>query len=219
MIAAVIAMVMMIVLVDQVVWRPIVAWSQRFKVEDVAGAVEPKSWVLDLVRRSSGCRSCWRLFDPSEPIADRRPASSRGRAAPRTARPVRAAAVANVRRPGGRNSRSWRGAAGGDRLGRLVDRASCCVELPLDRSVDHEDWRTVLLALGASFLRTTTAVLLGAAWTLPVGHSHRPLAALVGAAAAGDPGRRQLSRADAVSPGDGPAVGSCESISTSAARR
>jgi NitT/TauT family transport system permease protein len=47
--------------------------------------------------------------------------------------------------------------------------ASLLVALPIYDSSGHGDWRTVLLALGASFLRTTTAVLLGAAWTLPVG--------------------------------------------------
>jgi NitT/TauT family transport system permease protein len=43
------------------------------------------------------------------------------------------------------------------------------VGLPLIDSSRQDDWRTVLLALGASFLRTTCAVLLGAAWTLPAG--------------------------------------------------
>src|ERR1700722_1755783 len=41
MIADVIAMVLMILFADQVVGRPLVAWSQRFKVEAVSGAVEP----------------------------------------------------------------------------------------------------------------------------------------------------------------------------------
>jgi NitT/TauT family transport system permease protein len=44
MFAGVIAMMLMIIFADQVVWRPIVAWSQRFKMDDVAGIVEPKSW-------------------------------------------------------------------------------------------------------------------------------------------------------------------------------
>ncbi|HZK82306.1 MAG TPA: ABC transporter permease subunit, partial [Humisphaera sp.] len=34
---------------------------------------------------------------------------------------------------------------------------------------EHEDWIAVALALLASFVRTTTAVALGAAWALPVG--------------------------------------------------
>ena len=56
MIGGVVAMVLMIVFADQVVWRPLAAWSQKFKVEDVAAVVEPHSWVLDLARRSTWLR-------------------------------------------------------------------------------------------------------------------------------------------------------------------
>ena len=51
-VGAVIAMVLMIVFLDQLVWRPIVAWSERFKLEDTAGTDAPKSWVMTLFRRS-----------------------------------------------------------------------------------------------------------------------------------------------------------------------
>ena len=66
MIGGVVAMVLMIVFADQVVWRPLVAWSQRFKVEDVAAAVEPNSWVLDLARRSTRLRQVLSMFDTSQ---------------------------------------------------------------------------------------------------------------------------------------------------------
>src|SRR5580658_168156 len=52
MIAGVIAMILVIVLCDQIVWRPIVAWSERFKLEDTSSAEQPHSWVLQLLRRS-----------------------------------------------------------------------------------------------------------------------------------------------------------------------
>ena len=42
-------------------------------------------------------------------------------------------------------------------------------ELSFVSSSGRDDWRGVFEALGASFLRTSTAVLLGAAWTLPAG--------------------------------------------------
>src|SRR5262245_38086740 len=41
MVSAVIAMVAMIVIVDQLFWRPLVAWSDRFKLEEIGGAVPP----------------------------------------------------------------------------------------------------------------------------------------------------------------------------------
>ncbi len=49
---AVVAMGVVIVLYDQLVFRPIVAWSDKFRVELVAAQAQPKSWVLDLVRRA-----------------------------------------------------------------------------------------------------------------------------------------------------------------------
>jgi NitT/TauT family transport system permease protein len=52
MIWAVLAMVLMIVFLDQVLWRPVVVWAQRFRVEDVAQGEAPRSWLLRLLRRS-----------------------------------------------------------------------------------------------------------------------------------------------------------------------
>ncbi len=49
---AVLAMGVVIVLYDQLLFRPIVAWSDKFRVELVAAQAQPKSWVLDLIRRA-----------------------------------------------------------------------------------------------------------------------------------------------------------------------
>ena len=49
---AIVVMIAMIVLVDQLFWRPIVAWSQKFKFEQSDAAEEPTSAVLDLLRHS-----------------------------------------------------------------------------------------------------------------------------------------------------------------------
>ena len=46
------AMVLMIVLMNQMVWRPLTVWAQRFKVEDVAAAHAEESRLLDVLRRS-----------------------------------------------------------------------------------------------------------------------------------------------------------------------
>jgi len=45
------AMIAVIVLLDQLVWRPVIAWSDKFKFETVEG-MPPKSFVLTLLRRS-----------------------------------------------------------------------------------------------------------------------------------------------------------------------
>ncbi|HTR81512.1 MAG TPA: ABC transporter permease subunit [Bacteroidota bacterium] len=49
---AIIAMTTMIVLVDQVFWRPIVAWAQKYKFEDTEASEVEGSFVLDLMRQS-----------------------------------------------------------------------------------------------------------------------------------------------------------------------
>jgi NitT/TauT family transport system permease protein len=166
MIAAVIAMVMMIVFVDQVVWRPLVCWSQRFKVEDVASSSEPKSWVLNLIRRSAPLRDFLQFADSSRhslvmagfqsPVGRHMSLGSADRAA---VLPVIRAIARYVLLGGLAVLVAW----GGWSLVRLL------TELPLFDPSSHNDWRTVFEALGASFVRTMTAVTLGAAWTLPVG--------------------------------------------------
>jgi NitT/TauT family transport system permease protein len=50
----VITMVAVIVLLDQFVWRPVIAWAEKFKIEQVTSADVPRSWVLDLIRHSQG---------------------------------------------------------------------------------------------------------------------------------------------------------------------
>src|SRR5262249_32918605 len=52
MIYAIIAMTLMIVLVDQLLWRPIVVWAQKFRVEEGGQAEAMTSWFLDLLNRS-----------------------------------------------------------------------------------------------------------------------------------------------------------------------
>src|ERR1700758_1464056 len=47
-------MVAVIVLLDQLVWRPVIAWAEKFKVEQVESTDAPRSWVLNLVQHSSG---------------------------------------------------------------------------------------------------------------------------------------------------------------------
>lgn len=48
----IVAMMLLIVVIDQLFWRPIVAWSQKFKM-DLSGADDaPQSWFLKILRRS-----------------------------------------------------------------------------------------------------------------------------------------------------------------------
>jgi NitT/TauT family transport system permease protein len=46
------AMLVVILLYDQLLFRPLVAWADRFRFEQQAGVFPPRSWVLDVMRRS-----------------------------------------------------------------------------------------------------------------------------------------------------------------------
>ena len=49
---AVLAMGVLILLYDQLLFRPIVAWADKFRVEMTASADRPQSWLYDLLRRT-----------------------------------------------------------------------------------------------------------------------------------------------------------------------
>ncbi len=49
---AVFAMVSMIIVLDQLLWRPVVVWAQKFRVEEGGSQEEATSWFLDWLRRS-----------------------------------------------------------------------------------------------------------------------------------------------------------------------
>ncbi len=46
------AMLIVILLYDQLLFRPLVAWADRFRFEQQAGVLPPRSWVLDVLRHS-----------------------------------------------------------------------------------------------------------------------------------------------------------------------
>jgi len=45
-------MLVVILLYDQLLFRPLVAWADRFRFQQEAGALPPRSWVLNVLRRS-----------------------------------------------------------------------------------------------------------------------------------------------------------------------
>ena len=77
MIAAVVAMVVMIVALDQFLWRPVVVWSQKFRVEDSASEDTATSWFIDLLRQSD-IVDCFRaLYERIRVRIDARPKRQR----------------------------------------------------------------------------------------------------------------------------------------------
>jgi len=49
---AILTMLVVILIYDQLLFRPLVAWADRFRFEQEPGALVPHSWVLDVLRRS-----------------------------------------------------------------------------------------------------------------------------------------------------------------------
>lgn len=147
--AAAVAMIVMIVAVDQLVWRPALAWAQKFKLEESEASEGATSWALDLLRRS-------RVIPWAEERA--------GRLFARLER----------RRPTGPSSDA--SALAGRGLGTAVGIGVGLLAVwgalhlaTLLMALRRADWLRLSGALGLTFLRTAAALGLGALWTVPVG--------------------------------------------------
>jgi len=55
------AMVALIVLLDQILWRPVVVWAQRFRLDESGRREELSSWFLDWMKRSALLEALRRL--------------------------------------------------------------------------------------------------------------------------------------------------------------
>jgi NitT/TauT family transport system permease protein len=54
---AILAMLFVIIAYDQLLFRPIVAWADKFRFEQIASGEAPTSWMLDLFRRTRALRA------------------------------------------------------------------------------------------------------------------------------------------------------------------
>jgi len=54
---AILAMSVTILIYDQLLFRPMVAWADKFRYEQTAAAIVPRSWIVDLFRRTSVLRT------------------------------------------------------------------------------------------------------------------------------------------------------------------
>jgi NitT/TauT family transport system permease protein len=54
---AILAMLLVIIAYDQLLFRPVVAWADKFRFEQTASASAPESWMLDLFRRTRALRA------------------------------------------------------------------------------------------------------------------------------------------------------------------
>ncbi|BDG08395.1 ABC transporter permease [Anaeromyxobacter paludicola] len=145
------AMAAMIVLLDQLLWRPVVVWSQKFRAEDSGQAEEMRSWFLELLQRS---RLLHLLRAPLRALARPRrrppPAAPRGAAGPRT----RGAAALS---------------AGLFAVLLAVLLAGAFEMVLLLRRLPAAEWGGIALAALLTLLRVLAATALGTLWTVPAG--------------------------------------------------
>ncbi len=69
---ALVTMALVIVAVDQLFWRPLVAWSDKFKLERSSAAEPPRSWLLELLRNARLPQLLHRALAPSTASTTRR---------------------------------------------------------------------------------------------------------------------------------------------------
>ncbi|HWR16201.1 MAG TPA: ABC transporter permease subunit [Terriglobales bacterium] len=147
-------MIAVIVLLDQLVWRPVIAWSQKFKFEQVEAVEAPKSPILELLQRSRAMHAFQvRVSRPlSEKLALHFARRSSGK----------------ERRTTTKTGRKWilRTCAALFVVA-ILYAATDAVRLLLD--LQREDLHAIALGLGATFLRVLCALVIACAWTIPVG--------------------------------------------------
>jgi NitT/TauT family transport system permease protein len=154
MILAILTMIVVIVLIDQLFWRPIVAWSQKFKLEQVQTTDPPRSFILTLLRRSRVVHALnvWVLMPFIEWVDG----------------------LANrLSRPADRESSApwlrWAAIAAATLI--LADLLLKVLPSAV-ASLEQLGWRVVVhvVALGLlTFARVMASVALGALWAVPVG--------------------------------------------------
>ena len=148
------AMIAVIVLLDQLVWRPAIAWSDKFKFETVEGAA-PQSFVLTVLRRSGILAILYRVA--IYPLEER---VTRAFAARKLAERAEAPAENRFRR--------WFARA----FGIAVLAAIAWLAYSALVTIAHLGRRELILLTrdaAFTFARVNASLVLGALWAVPVG--------------------------------------------------
>ena len=149
------AMIGVIVVLDQLVWRPVIAWAEKFKLEQIESSERPKSWLLEFIRHS-------RLVTPFQkrvvaPIVERFSLRLANRH------------IATAHQHG-RFGRSKKWISRIAIMAALAAIAFGVVRIAVTLAGLHRAEMSQL-AVGAlaTFARVNVALLIGAAWAIPVG--------------------------------------------------
>jgi NitT/TauT family transport system permease protein len=148
----------LIVLLDQLVWRPLLAWAERFNVSQVEDDNPTTSWFLNGLRRSRLIGSLRRRL--IEPVL-RRLDHALNRPPP---------VIPSLESAGKAAPTAWAtwlvGAIVAGAVGYGLFMAG-----QLLWTLPAASWRAIWLGAGATLVRVTVAVAIALAWTVPVGVS------------------------------------------------
>jgi NitT/TauT family transport system permease protein len=147
-------MIGVVILIDQLVWRPVIAWGQKFKFEQVEAADEASSPVLEFLKRS-------RIL----PLV-----------ASTSIRPMRErldlffAKRETVAAPDAQPKNSSRWITGIISAAALVGIGYACIRMfALVSSLSGIETRSIFLGAGATFLRVELTLALAGLWAIPMG--------------------------------------------------
>ena len=146
-------MIAVIVLIDQLIWRPLIAWSDRFKMEQVESGGAVSSPILHLLRNASAVK--WierRTLQPAwERLTVARSFAPRPAPGPRRIWLVRLAQAAGLV------------------LVAAVVLYSAWQAFEMMRGLRGTDVSITLEAAGATFLRVIASLLISLVWAVPAG--------------------------------------------------
>ncbi len=150
----VLAMTLMIVALDQLLWRPVVAWAQKFRVEEGGAQEATTSWFLDLLRRSRLVNS---LLKGLGAVLLRRESGKTEASAPALVDPTQGSPLM-----------AWVSRALFVALvGVLIYGGWCLLQLILQ--FHAASWGVLLMDALWTLLRVLAAVAIGTIWALPAG--------------------------------------------------
>jgi NitT/TauT family transport system permease protein len=147
-------MIGIIVLIDQIVWRPVIAWAEKFKFEQVEAAEVPRSPVLELLRSSRVLPFIARYtLQPARESVSLYFAKRRASTAPEH---------------GSHKIYQWTVRLALTAL--LAGIVYACGRMVLLLvHLTREELRSIFLGAGATLLRVTFTLFLAGLWTIPVG--------------------------------------------------
>jgi len=148
-------MVAIIVLLDQFVWRPVIAWGEKFKLEQVESSQSPKSWLLELIRHSGLVSRLYKktIAQVSERLS---------------LHFARQAMTAHLEVQHHSSSRKWTARVFAAAFLGIVFYAVVRAAIML-AGLDHAEINQIGIGVLATFVRVNVALVIGAAWAIPAG--------------------------------------------------